>query len=133
MKDRQIALDLAAGHAARWLGSLGTRPVPPRASVAEVAEALGTQLPDGPTPAPEVIDLLANACDPGLTAMPSGRFYGMVIGGTRGHRERVAARSARPARKRRRRLRDRRDHVEFHLPGRRQGRRAPPGRLGRRA
>src|ERR1700722_7864768 len=82
MKDRQIALDLAAGHAARWLGRLGTRPVPPRASVAEVAEALGTQLPDGPTPAPEVIDLLANACDPGLTAMPSGRFYGMVIGGT---------------------------------------------------
>jgi len=82
MKDRQIALDLAAGHAARWLGSLGTRPVPPRASVAEVAEALGTKLPDRPTPAPEVIDLLANACDPGLTAMPSGRFYGMVIGGT---------------------------------------------------
>jgi glutamate/tyrosine decarboxylase-like PLP-dependent enzyme len=82
MKDRQIALDLAAGHAARWLGSLGTRPVPPRASVAEIAEALGAGLPDGPTPAPEVIDLLANACDPGLTAMPSGRFYGMVIGGT---------------------------------------------------
>ena len=42
MKDRQIALDLAAGHAARWLGSLNTRPVPPRASVAEIAEALGT-------------------------------------------------------------------------------------------
>ena len=52
MKDRQVALDLAAGHAARWLGSLGTRPVPPRASVAEVAEALGPRLPDGPTPAP---------------------------------------------------------------------------------
>src|SRR5215467_8548065 len=82
MKDRQIALDLAAGHAARWLGSLATRPVPPRASVAEVTEALGTELPDGPTPAPEVIDLLADACDPGLTAMPSGRFYGFVIGGT---------------------------------------------------
>src|SRR6202034_2048966 len=82
MTDRQIALDLAAGHAARWLGSLATRPVPPRASVAEVSEALGIKLPDGPTPAPEVIDLLANACDPGLTAMPGGRFYGMVIGGT---------------------------------------------------
>jgi glutamate/tyrosine decarboxylase-like PLP-dependent enzyme len=82
MKDRQIALDLAAGHAARWLGSLATRPVPPRASVAEVTEALGTKLPDGPTPATEVIDLLADACDLGLTAMPSGRFYGMVIGGT---------------------------------------------------
>src|ERR1700728_1682718 len=82
MTDRQIALDLAAGHAARWLGSLATRPVPPRASVAEVSEALGTKLPDGPTPADEVIELLATACDPGLTAMPGGRFYGMVIGGT---------------------------------------------------
>ena len=30
----------------------------------------------------EVIDLLARACEPGLTAMPSGRFYGFVIGGT---------------------------------------------------
>jgi glutamate/tyrosine decarboxylase-like PLP-dependent enzyme len=50
--------------------------------VAEVAKALGTELPDGPTPADEVIDLLATACDPGLTAMPGGRFYGMVIGGT---------------------------------------------------
>ena len=28
----------------------------------QIAEALGPELPDGPTPAPEVIDLLANAC-----------------------------------------------------------------------
>jgi glutamate/tyrosine decarboxylase-like PLP-dependent enzyme len=82
MIDRQIALDVAARHARGWLDSLATRPAPPRASVAEVAKALGTELPDGPTPADEVIDLLATACDPGLTAMPGGRFYGMVIGGT---------------------------------------------------
>jgi glutamate/tyrosine decarboxylase-like PLP-dependent enzyme len=82
MIDRQIALDVAARHARGWLDSLATRPVPPRASVAEVAKALGTELPDGQTPADEVIDLLATACDPGLTAMPGGRFYGMVIGGT---------------------------------------------------
>jgi glutamate/tyrosine decarboxylase-like PLP-dependent enzyme len=82
MTDRYIALDHAARHANRWLDSLATRPVPPRASVAEVAAALGTELPAGPTPADEVIDLLASACDPGLTAMPSGRFFGMVIGGT---------------------------------------------------
>jgi glutamate/tyrosine decarboxylase-like PLP-dependent enzyme len=75
------ALDHAARHAARWLDSLATRPVPPRASVAEVAKALGSELPDGPTSATEVVDLLAAACEPGLTAMPSGRFYGMVIGG----------------------------------------------------
>jgi len=82
MTEREIALDSAVGHATRWLDSLATRPVPARASVAEVIEELGVELPDGPTPAPEVIDLLARACDPGLTAMPSGRFYGMVIGGT---------------------------------------------------
>jgi len=82
MIDRYIALDHAARHANRWLDSLATRPVPARASVTEVIEKLGTELPAGPTPANEVIDLLASACDPGLTAMPSGRFYGLVIGGT---------------------------------------------------
>jgi len=82
MTDRYIALDHANRHANRWLDTLATRPVPPRASVAEVTTALGTELPAGPTPANEVIDLLARACEPGLTAMPSGRFYGMVIGGT---------------------------------------------------
>ncbi|MGH3208461.1 MAG: pyridoxal phosphate-dependent decarboxylase family protein [Trebonia sp.] len=82
MTDRYIALDHASRHASRWLDSLATRPVPPRACAAEVVGALGTELPAGPTPADEVIDLLAVACEPGLTAMPSGRFYGMVIGGT---------------------------------------------------
>jgi glutamate/tyrosine decarboxylase-like PLP-dependent enzyme len=82
MTDRYLALDHAARHANRWLDSLAARPVPARASVADVVEALGTELPTGPTQADEVIDLLATACDPGLTAMPSGRFYGFVIGGT---------------------------------------------------
>jgi glutamate/tyrosine decarboxylase-like PLP-dependent enzyme len=82
MTDRYSALDHASRHATRWLDSLATRPVPPRATAAEVVKALGTELPAGPTPANEVIDLLASACEPGLTAMPSGRFYGMVIGGT---------------------------------------------------
>jgi len=40
------------------------------------------ELPAGPTPAPEAIDLLAAACEPGLTATPSGRFYGIVTGGS---------------------------------------------------
>jgi len=82
MTDRYSALDHAAQHANRWLDSLATRPVPARATAAEIVKELGTELPDGPTPAHEVVDLLAPACDPGLTAMPSGRFYGMVIGGS---------------------------------------------------
>ena len=79
------ALGRAVEHATRWLESLPTRPVPPRASVAEVVAALGSGLPAGlpeePMAAGEVIDLLATACEPGLAAMPSGRFYGMVTGG----------------------------------------------------
>ncbi|MDF9876671.1 pyridoxal phosphate-dependent decarboxylase family protein [Cellulosimicrobium cellulans] len=82
MDDRDAALLRAHEHAAAWLDSLATRPVPPRASVADVVAALGTDLPDGPTTAADVVDLLAAACGPGLTAMPSGRFYGMVIGGS---------------------------------------------------
>jgi glutamate/tyrosine decarboxylase-like PLP-dependent enzyme len=82
MTDRYSALDHAAQHANRWLDSLGTRPVPARATALEVIKELGTELPAGPTPAAEVIDLLAAACDPGLTATPSGRFYGFVIGGS---------------------------------------------------
>ncbi|WP_426309879.1 pyridoxal phosphate-dependent decarboxylase family protein [Cellulosimicrobium sp. E-16] len=82
MDDRDAALLRAHEHAAAWLDSLATRPVPPRATVAEVVAALGTDLPDGPTRAADVVDLLATACGPGLTAMPSGRFYGMVIGGS---------------------------------------------------
>ena len=76
------ALDRAHGHALDWLASLDRRPVPPQASVEEVTQALGTELPDGPTDPAEVVDLLVEACDPGLTAMPSGRFFGFVIGGT---------------------------------------------------
>jgi len=82
MDDRDAALMRAHEHATAWLDSLGTRPVPPQATVDDVVAALGTDLPDGPTAAPQVVDLLATACGPGLTAMPSGRFYGMVIGGS---------------------------------------------------
>jgi glutamate/tyrosine decarboxylase-like PLP-dependent enzyme len=69
-------------HALRWLASLDDRDVPPRASAAQVADALGRELPDGPTDAAEVVDLLATASEPGLTAIPSGRFFGFVMGGT---------------------------------------------------
>jgi glutamate/tyrosine decarboxylase-like PLP-dependent enzyme len=76
------ALGRAHRHALDWLSSLDQRPVPPRASSDQVRLALGDDLPAGETPAPEVVDLLMRACEPGLTAMPSGRFFGFVIGGT---------------------------------------------------
>ncbi|MGZ9935741.1 pyridoxal phosphate-dependent decarboxylase family protein [Streptomyces sp. NC-S4] len=82
MDEREAALRQAHGHAVRWLASLSDRPVPARASVEEIVRALGAELPDGPSTPADVVDLLATACEPGLTAFPSGRFYGFVIGGT---------------------------------------------------
>ena len=82
MDEMDAALTHAHEHAGAWLASLTDRPVTPQATVDEIVARLGTTLPDDPTPAAEVVDLLAGACEPGLTAMPSGRFFGFVIGGT---------------------------------------------------
>ncbi|WP_328966876.1 pyridoxal phosphate-dependent decarboxylase family protein [Streptomyces sp. NBC_00239] len=82
MDARERALRQAYGHAVHWLESLSDRRVPARASVEEIVRALGVELPDGPSEPADVVDLLATACEPGLTAFPGGRFYGFVIGGT---------------------------------------------------
>lgn len=79
--ERSDGLDQAVAHTRAWLDSLDRRSVPPGATVEEVTRALGA-LPDGPGPVAATVDLLATACEPGLTAMPSGRFFGFVIGGT---------------------------------------------------
>jgi glutamate/tyrosine decarboxylase-like PLP-dependent enzyme len=82
MDAREAALQRAYDHAVRWLASLSDRPVPARASVEEIVRALGVELPEDPSPPADVVDLLVTACEPGLTAFPSGRFYGFVVGGT---------------------------------------------------
>jgi len=82
MDQHSAALERAHRHALDWLSSLQDRPVPPQASIDQVTRALGATLPEGGSDPAEVIDLLVAACDPGLTAMPSGRFFGFVIGGT---------------------------------------------------
>ncbi len=82
MPERAAALDVAHRAASSWLDSLADRPVPPQATAAEVALRLGADLPDRPSDPAAVVQLLADACTPGLTAMPSGRFFGFVIGGT---------------------------------------------------
>ena len=82
MNDHSRALESAHRHALAWLESLDQRPVAPQASIEEVAQALGEELPKHGCPPEEALDLLARACEPGLTAMPSGRFFGFVIGGT---------------------------------------------------
>ncbi|MHC6231420.1 pyridoxal phosphate-dependent decarboxylase family protein [Arthrobacter sp. MMS24-T111] len=76
------ALAAAARHTQAWLASLPSRPVGPSLHASELAGAFGGPLPDAGMPAAGVIDLLAAAAEPGLMAMPAGRFFGWVIGGT---------------------------------------------------
>ncbi len=80
-QDYTAALDAAMAHARQWLASMPDRPIPPRRGADEVAKALG-ELPDGPTDPAAAVDLLGEAVEGGLMAMPSGRFFGWVIGGT---------------------------------------------------
>ena len=76
------ALAAAARHAREWLESQGTRPVGPRVTAGDLAADFGGPLPAKGMPAADVIDYLATRAEPGLMAMPSGRFFGWVIGGT---------------------------------------------------
>ena len=78
----ESALDHAHAHARDWLDQIPDRQVPAPASSDDVREALGDVLPDAPTDPAEVVDALHRAAAPGLVATPSGRFFGMVIGGT---------------------------------------------------
>ena len=72
----------AVEYARSWLSSLDDRRVGPQASADELAAAFGAHLPDDPSAPEDVVDLLASVAEPGLMAMPSGRFFGWVIGGT---------------------------------------------------
>ncbi len=80
--DRSSGLDRAHALALEWLDSLAHRPVPPQLTTEQMAVRLDPVLPDGPSAPVDVVDELAAACEPGLTAMPGGRFFGFVIGGT---------------------------------------------------
>jgi glutamate/tyrosine decarboxylase-like PLP-dependent enzyme len=76
------ALDRAHAHALEWLDSVPTRPVAPAASADELEARFSVPLPEGQVDAADVVDELVEMCEPGLMDMPSGRFFGWVIGGT---------------------------------------------------
>jgi glutamate/tyrosine decarboxylase-like PLP-dependent enzyme len=80
--DYSPALSAALRHATDWLHSLPDRPVGPRFAAHDLTDAFGGPLPAQGIPAEDVVDFLARTADPGLMAMPSGRFFGWVIGGT---------------------------------------------------
>lgn len=76
------ALDRAREHSLAWLESLSTRRMGPTADADTLVPLFGGPLRDGPTDPAAVVDELAALAEPGLMAMPSGRFFGWVIGGT---------------------------------------------------
>ena len=81
MTDVRDLLRRTADLAADFLDSLDDRPVFPRVSVDELRRSLGGPIPVGPSDPEEVIERLAAAAGPGIVAMPSGRYFGFVIGG----------------------------------------------------
>ncbi len=81
MDDLADLLHRAVDHAAAYRAGLPERPVGAVGGVEEVRAALGGPLPNGPTPAREVLDVLAAAAEPGLVATAGPRFFGFVIGG----------------------------------------------------
>ena len=82
MSDERELLRRTAEIAADFVESLDERPVWPSASVEELREALGGTLPDGPSDPRSVIEDLAEAAGKGVVAIPSGRYFGFVIGGS---------------------------------------------------
>ncbi len=75
-------LERARAHALDWLASVPTRPAGPTATADGLRSGFAAPLPEEPTDPAAVIDELAALAEPGLMAMPSGRFFGWVIGGT---------------------------------------------------
>jgi glutamate/tyrosine decarboxylase-like PLP-dependent enzyme len=76
----EASLSKAHELAVEWLESMGTRKVSPSATVNELG--FDVPLPDGSLAASDVIEELARLAEPGLMAIPSGRFFGWVMGGT---------------------------------------------------
>jgi glutamate/tyrosine decarboxylase-like PLP-dependent enzyme len=74
-------LEHTAAIAARYLESLHDRPVFPDVSAQELRATLGGPLPEGPLDPRQVVTELADAAEPGVVAMGSGRYFGFVIGG----------------------------------------------------
>ena len=154
-------LEAVSAYAAEFLPSLADRPVGPSATYDELMRAFGGPLPAAGADDLEVIASLIREGESGLIAIPSGRYFGFVIGGShpaalaadwltsvwdqnaglyacgpdgrgrRGGRGRVAARATRPSRRGLVRVRDRLPARACHLSRGRAAARARTGRLGR--
>ena len=81
MVDWEGPLTEAFERATTYLTGLPERRVGPRATAAELHEALGGPLPTGPSDPRDVVAHLAKGVEDGLLPSGSGRFFGFVFGG----------------------------------------------------
>jgi glutamate/tyrosine decarboxylase-like PLP-dependent enzyme len=81
MNDERKILERVLEEATGFLDGLPGRRVAARTDVEGVATALRRPLPDEGAESLEVIEELIAGAEPGVVAMPSGRFFGWVIGG----------------------------------------------------
>ncbi len=79
--DWKPLLERTTRIANEFLDSLPGRPVAPRSDASAMLAAFDRPLANEGADPVAVIDELARTADAGLTAMPSGRFFGWVIGG----------------------------------------------------
>jgi glutamate/tyrosine decarboxylase-like PLP-dependent enzyme len=81
MNDERKILERVLEEATGFLNDLPGRRVAARTDVEGVATALRRPLPEEGAEPLEVIEELIAGAEPGVVAMPSGRFFGWVIGG----------------------------------------------------
>jgi glutamate/tyrosine decarboxylase-like PLP-dependent enzyme len=70
-----------AEYAADFLETLDERPIGPEAKVEELTRALGGPLPEEGMDPQAVLAALVEDATPGIVGIPSGRYFGFVIGG----------------------------------------------------
>ena len=80
MTERELFRQVAE-HAADFVETLDERPIRAEADVESLTAALGGPLPENGAAAEDVVASLVEAVDPGLVGIPSGRYFGFVIGG----------------------------------------------------
>jgi glutamate/tyrosine decarboxylase-like PLP-dependent enzyme len=80
MSERELFRETAE-YAADFLETLEARPVRPEADVDALLGALGGPLPEQGTDPRAVLSSLVEQAEPGVVAIPSGRYFGFVIGG----------------------------------------------------
>jgi glutamate/tyrosine decarboxylase-like PLP-dependent enzyme len=82
MSDSDDIFATAADTVARFRATADQRPVAPMVDFEDLRDGFGTELPVEPSPPALVLDDLARAADPGITATVGPRYFGFVIGGS---------------------------------------------------